>query len=153
MSLKAMRATGLSLTMLPLVFLIWWNVVNFMPTGDYPYSVMEEWLIAGLEVVIIVGIAMAMATEGRSRVVGVLMSGVPVVLAGVAFVVTSILPGWGYVPVMDKAALAAGAAVLAVGFYLEFAPRMGFPFRREGGSPRSPKEPPIPKETTPDIEP
>ncbi|MDE1858603.1 MAG: hypothetical protein KGI26_06035 [Thaumarchaeota archaeon] len=130
MGLKLMRAVGLVLVMLPLIFLILWNIVNYLPTGDYPYTVLEQWLMGVLEVVVIGGIALAFAMDGRVRVLGVLMAGVPVVVAGVLFVVTGILPGWADVPILYKGALFAGVGFEALGFYLQLTPKLGAPFRK-----------------------
>jgi hypothetical protein len=127
----AARIAGLVLVMLPLVYLVWWNLETYMPTGSYPYTPVEEWAMAALEVAMIAGIALALAGKGRWRVLGVFLSGAPVVLAGALHVATVILPSWAFVPMADKVILFASIGVVAAGFYLQLAPRVLSPFPRK----------------------
>ncbi len=117
--------------------------MTYLPGGVYPYTVLQQWVMAFGEVAIIVGIAMALASEGRWRVVGVLMVGIPVVLLGVNQILFVALPNWSSLGIRDKIVIVAGAGIVALGLFLQLAVPAGVGSklfgRKSKGTPQQPE--------------
>ena len=135
------RAAGLVLVMVPLLYFILSALAAFMPSGAYPYSFLEEVLMAVGEVAIIVGIGFALAGNGVWRILGILMSGLPVVYLVTVRIIFAALSGRGLLGSPEGAAIFAWVAMVGVGLYLELAGGFVLPFRSGGkGQDGSPME-------------
>lgn len=121
MTSRRARVLGLFLVLLPVLYLVLWNLAKYMPTGFYPYSVLEQWVIGIGEVAIIVGIAMVLGSGGRWRLAGVLIVGIPVVYVGASQLIFMALPNWAALATTDKAVMVAGILFVALGFFLQLA--------------------------------
>jgi hypothetical protein len=115
------RIVGLFLVLLPLIYLVLWNAVTYVPGGGSAYTPMQwSGIIIG-EVVVIVGIGLALKGEGRLRIAGVLVAGIPAVVLGTSQFLFVSLPNWQSLSVVDKGELVDVFGVIALGFILQLA--------------------------------
>jgi hypothetical protein len=119
MESKRARIVGLILVLLPLVYFAWYNLETYLPRGNWPYTPLEEWAMGVGEVAIIFGIALSVASHGRWRLLGVSMVGAPVVYVGATQIVYQALPNWGSLGVAQQGIMVAGAALVALGLFLQ----------------------------------
>lgn len=130
--------------MLPLLYFMLEALSAYMPSGVYPYSPLEELLMGVVEVLIIAGITLALASGGAWRIIGVLISGVPVAALVAMRLVSEALSGSALRGPAGEAVFA-WLAMVIVGFYFQLVDNPARPFgpgtHGKGASPLPAMEP------------